>query len=184
VTYLYRAFDATNALLYVGISEDMRSRFERHKYAEWAEDIDTVTAEMYATRQEARAAELLAIKTEKPKWNVADSPDREAVEDEKRRRSRRARAGAPTCVGSAEADRLALEWYVRTRRREAQVTEAMFGAVDLYTAKEVARRVLEHVSDRTPELGEGVLEDAVIDSVLDALAEGWYDPARVTRQRN
>lgn len=70
-TALYRHFDASNRLLYVGISLSAVSRLKQHTMdKEWAGDIVTVTVEQYETRQEALDAERSAIIAEKPLWNI------------------------------------------------------------------------------------------------------------------
>ena len=73
-TVLYRAFDEHDELLYVGITQNPRARFNAHLYSPWAVFVERVTFEIYPTRAKARSAELAAIRTETPRWNRASSP--------------------------------------------------------------------------------------------------------------
>lgn len=127
MTYLYRAFDATGGLLYVGITVDMRQRFGPggHEHALWADDIVTITAELYPTRRDAQKAELQAIKTESPRWNVAGSPKAQAVSAEKWRRSQVPR-NTPPKLGTPEGElqferRMARAFHLRGLVRRAEL---------------------------------------------------------------
>jgi excinuclease UvrABC nuclease subunit len=73
-TALYRHFDASGCLLYVGISLSHVSRFAKHRdRSEWFKSIATVTVEWFDTRKLAMAAEKAAIEREHPKFNIAHS---------------------------------------------------------------------------------------------------------------
>jgi hypothetical protein len=71
VAQLYRHFDATGRLLYVGISLFAFRRLAAHeRNAGWWKDVRTVTiTPPYRTRAEPAAAEVEAIKNEKPLYN-------------------------------------------------------------------------------------------------------------------
>lgn len=70
-TDLYRHFDASGELLYVGISLSAIGRLAQHKRrASWASQIANVTIETFPTRKEALRAEAQAIVTENPKYNL------------------------------------------------------------------------------------------------------------------
>lgn len=72
-TYVYRLWDAQKELLYVGISKSLMTRIDQHaKGKSWADEIDSVTAKAYASRDAARAAEIQAIRSENPKHNIMD----------------------------------------------------------------------------------------------------------------
>lgn len=74
VHILYRFFAADNTLLYVGITNDPLSRFGGHcRDKSWFRQIAHSTMEHFESRQELEAAEIHAIKTEKPKYNIAHS---------------------------------------------------------------------------------------------------------------
>ena len=67
---LYRHFTAAGVLLYAGISERALWRLHQHKKAsDWFPNIAHITMCHYATRQEALAAEKVAIQNEKPIYN-------------------------------------------------------------------------------------------------------------------
>lgn len=67
---LYRHFDATGALLYVGISMSAVNRLSQHRYSPWFKEIARVEIERCSTREYAGFLEAFVIKTEKPKYNV------------------------------------------------------------------------------------------------------------------
>lgn len=73
-TALYRHFDETGALLYVGISLSPIHRMLSHERSRWAQTIKTVTIEWFSSRQEARDAELAAILAEGPLHNIDGQP--------------------------------------------------------------------------------------------------------------
>jgi len=79
---LYRFYDAEGSLLYVGITKFFEPRLKQHyKNAEWFFDTTHVRLEHYQTRQEVELAETRAIKTERPKYNIAKSLDKEVALD-------------------------------------------------------------------------------------------------------
>jgi hypothetical protein len=71
-TALYRHWSAQGELLYVGISMSAAARTAQHsKSARWFEQVHSITVEFFDTREEASAAERIAIVTERPRFNVA-----------------------------------------------------------------------------------------------------------------
>jgi predicted GIY-YIG superfamily endonuclease len=78
-TALYRLFDSEGRLLYVGIAFDPRSRLSDHaRQKEWWPTVADRTIEWHATRTEAAAAEVTAIRSEKPLYNVRDTEEEHA----------------------------------------------------------------------------------------------------------
>jgi excinuclease UvrABC nuclease subunit len=78
--YLYRHFDKNDRLLYVGISLSVFQRLAQHRSrAHWFEQICRVEMEQFATREEAKAAERVAIKREKPLFNIQFSEQQAAA---------------------------------------------------------------------------------------------------------
>jgi predicted GIY-YIG superfamily endonuclease len=76
-TSLYRLHDAQGGLLYVGIAGNPGRRFQEHAGTKaWWGQVSWVHIEHYETRAEAEAAEIKAIKIERPKYNVAQVTDR------------------------------------------------------------------------------------------------------------
>lgn len=70
-TALYRFRDRDARLLYVGITGHLGRRIAQHeREKDWWEDVAAATVEHYATRDEALAAERIAIETEGPLYNV------------------------------------------------------------------------------------------------------------------
>ncbi len=71
MTNLYRHYDSSDKLLYVGISVSAVNRLKEHiDSSKWTSDISTVKIESFPDRNSALLAEKLAIKTEKPIWNI------------------------------------------------------------------------------------------------------------------
>lgn len=71
-TTLYRLYSDTFELLYVGISSNPWRRFEQHCADKpWWGDVAHVRTMHFADRDSAATAEVHAIRTEKPRHNVA-----------------------------------------------------------------------------------------------------------------
>lgn len=71
-TSLYRLWSADDQLLYVGISRSALGRLGQHAGDKhWIHEVASVTIESYETRAAAASAEIRAIRTEEPKYNVA-----------------------------------------------------------------------------------------------------------------
>ena len=69
-TTLYRAYDVTSKLLYVGISHSLMRRLCEHKSTGvWHGDCATIRLEHFENRSEALKAEAEAIKNENPLYN-------------------------------------------------------------------------------------------------------------------
>ncbi|SES04203.1 GIY-YIG nuclease family protein [Streptomyces qinglanensis] len=74
-TALYRFYDGDDALLYVGITHNVEQRFAAHAVkAPWWHEAARQTVEWYDSRAAALAAELHAIRAERPRHNIAGSP--------------------------------------------------------------------------------------------------------------
>lgn len=70
-TALYRHFDSSGKLLYVGISLSALNRLGQHaEHAGWFGDIATVRIEHFPSREEALQAERMAIISERPVCNI------------------------------------------------------------------------------------------------------------------
>lgn len=77
-TALYRHFDASGELLYVGISLNTVARTQQHAYgALWFEQIKRIEIEWHANRPAAEAAEVQAIRSELPLHNIAHADSRD-----------------------------------------------------------------------------------------------------------
>jgi predicted GIY-YIG superfamily endonuclease len=80
---LYRHFDASDNLLYVGISLHPINRLDQHrKISPWAGDIVRVEIQHLETREIALEAEWDAIQNEKPKHNIQKTKSRKPTRGE------------------------------------------------------------------------------------------------------
>lgn len=72
---LYRHYDAHGRLLYVGVAVNPKKRLLGHAGAGavWVTDVARSTYERFRTYKEVLAAEVQAIKTESPIWNILHS---------------------------------------------------------------------------------------------------------------
>jgi hypothetical protein len=83
-TALYRHFSSDGDLLYVGVSCNPIQRLSQHiAKSDWWNEIATVTIEKFETRALARAAEVEAIRSERPMLNCHENrkPMRVAAND-------------------------------------------------------------------------------------------------------
>lgn len=72
---LYRFYDRTDVLLYVGISIDLPARLRKHRREKpWWLEIANITVEPHDSRAEALAAEAVAITEETPLYNDQHNP--------------------------------------------------------------------------------------------------------------
>lgn len=70
-TCVYRFFDATGQLLYVGVTNALPLRLDRHNRTKpWFRDCTKVTVEHFEDRTSALEAEARAIRRERPVHNV------------------------------------------------------------------------------------------------------------------
>ncbi|MEW2415274.1 GIY-YIG nuclease family protein [Streptomyces sp. NPDC046866] len=70
-TALYRLFAADGELLYVGITNDTATRWSYHaRQKAWWVDVANRTVEWHEGRPAAARAEAIAIRAERPRWNV------------------------------------------------------------------------------------------------------------------
>lgn len=83
LTTLYRFYDASDNLLYVGITNFLPQRIKQHsRRAKWHEFAVRAVIEHYATRALALEAEQKAIQSENPFYNLAGSLQYEVDTDE------------------------------------------------------------------------------------------------------
>ncbi|UPZ27662.1 GIY-YIG nuclease family protein [Streptomyces sp. LRE541] len=81
-TAIYRLFDCDDKLIYVGISNNPRSRWTDHSVSKpWWGEVATREIEWHDTRNDAERIERREIGAHRPKWNVAPGmPDRKEPE--------------------------------------------------------------------------------------------------------
>ena len=70
-TAVYRMFDKPGNLLYVGITGVMTRRVVEQGRKPWASEVKMITLEWHPSRAQAEKAELTAIRTENPRYNIA-----------------------------------------------------------------------------------------------------------------
>jgi len=68
--YLYRYYDKDKNLLYVGVCNNLERRFSQHSGTEWAALVSSSSIKKFKDRKIAMAEEKIAIKTEKPLYNI------------------------------------------------------------------------------------------------------------------
>lgn len=69
--HVYRIWNAGGVLLYIGSTIDAERRMRHHSsFARWWDVAKTFQFEAFDTEAEARAAEVEAIRTEFPRWNI------------------------------------------------------------------------------------------------------------------
>lgn len=73
-TAVYRLYDTTGALLYVGASINPQGRLNYHQFRSYWPSVVRIELTWYPNRAEARAAETAAIIAEDPRLNNLFSP--------------------------------------------------------------------------------------------------------------
>lgn len=72
VHYVYRCFDASRRLIYVGCTTNLQNRMAQHTASSWwAPQVAKVTAKVFPNGPVGRQAERVAIRDEVPRWNKA-----------------------------------------------------------------------------------------------------------------
>jgi len=108
---VYRAFDESGELLYVGMSSGPRERFNQHaKDRPWWDEVARIEVERFPTRAEAARAEVEAIRTERPLHNVvhANARDLDGLREQiATHGARRERAFDDAAIEMAELAQLA-----------------------------------------------------------------------------
>lgn len=79
ITYVYRFFSHEDALLYIGVTNDLGTRFTAHQKKPWWSQASHSTVEAHGNRALALAAEAMAILNEKPLHNI-QRPQQERVQ--------------------------------------------------------------------------------------------------------
>lgn len=83
--WVYRYFDANGVLLYVGITHDLEQRDRGHLASIFRPYVADRTVTRYDSRTEASVAEINAIRTEDPVFNLKDSAGHRLWKDRVRR---------------------------------------------------------------------------------------------------
>ena len=69
-TCLYRFFDISGRLLYVGITMNYERRLEKHRCRQWWPAVAATKVEWFSGREAAKSAERSAICHEEPIHNI------------------------------------------------------------------------------------------------------------------
>jgi len=86
-TALYRLYSHTGNLLYVGVTDHLKTRLAAHaKEKPWWPEVVRKTVTWYPSKPEAEDAEALAIREERPAHNVMEPVPRGAVRKRGRNR--------------------------------------------------------------------------------------------------
>ena len=72
---LYRHYDKTGRLLYVGITNDPGRRWEQHRGKAWWTEVVNTKIEHFPDRTSVLEAERRAIVSERPWWNISGNKD-------------------------------------------------------------------------------------------------------------
>jgi len=72
--YVYRVFDRTDELIYIGCTQSLVARMANHKSSWWGYQGWRVVAKVYPTKAQARTVEREAIRAERPRWNLSHLP--------------------------------------------------------------------------------------------------------------
>lgn len=70
-TTLYRMYDHTDTLLYVGITTNVERRIDKHRKRSFWDSVERVELQHFDARLDALDAETLAIATEQPVFNLS-----------------------------------------------------------------------------------------------------------------
>lgn len=133
-TALYRFYDKTGRLLYVGISGNPEPRWRSHETIQfWWTDVVRKELVWLPTRAKARAAETRAIRREKPLYDRSDRRARlseEELRDRQRESTARAVATLKHAMQTGELPRgSVLPGNHVLAKRYALATEAVWSAV-------------------------------------------------------
>jgi predicted GIY-YIG superfamily endonuclease len=80
---LYRMFDANEQLLYIGLTNNPKGRFGRHRDTkDWFAQVSRIQLEIFDSRQELVDAERAAIAAEKPLHNIVHNREALAEQEE------------------------------------------------------------------------------------------------------
>jgi predicted GIY-YIG superfamily endonuclease len=135
-TAVYRFFDASGLLLYVGVTDQPTVRFAAHRASSaWWTSVDHVRTRVswHATREEGELAERRAIEIERPEFNVLGKDGY--------------RGGRRKVMPSAEVAKR-IDHVVALYRQQQQIEAAYREELARLTNKEGDAVPIAHVADR------------------------------------
>lgn len=157
---LYRLYDSTGTLLYVGVSLNVAQRMSQHRAVKpWWTDVARIELEHYDTRGRVLAAELAAIRAEAPLYNVqyaerpalVEAPPQTSAAELRRQRAalRRTERKITAAVSERQAAEAAVE---DARREEAEAIHAALDAglrqVDIVAITGWTRETIRRLADK------------------------------------
>jgi predicted GIY-YIG superfamily endonuclease len=141
-TALYRLYDESGYLLYVGITNDTKVRWSYHaRQKAWWPEVHRRAVEWKLTRAEAETAEAGAIGRENPRWNVI-RPDSNGAMLQGRRGGRP--ATGKTVVRKFRADDDL--WQAAKEKAAAEgrsLTDVILGDLHRYVTRRQRERATE-----------------------------------------
>jgi excinuclease UvrABC nuclease subunit len=150
-TALYRHFDKSGALLYVGISLDQARRLSQHtKGSRWKNDIADVKIEYFDSRELALEAERAAIMAEAPKHNIVyrdSKPSKLAKVSDTKASALRANLGLSVAAMAQLVGVTRQGWYKIERVGEASAPVARLLAYIERYGPALARKYMEREKD-------------------------------------
>jgi hypothetical protein len=82
---LYRCYDKSNALLYVGMTNDPENRFIQHRRVQpWWPEVNHIRLQDFPSRDALARAEVAAIQLEQPLHNIVNANVRTQAQSRKR----------------------------------------------------------------------------------------------------
>lgn len=142
-TALYRAFDADDHLLYVGISGNLGRRMSEHsKDKWWWSNVSYIKVEHFKWRADAEEAEIWAIRTEYPAYNIQHTHGMPM---------RPPKPSGPTGEWEYESRRSGFKHRTDLWLRPELNCEPYVDRFDGCSGKEQFRRWLQYVEDRYPD---------------------------------
>lgn len=130
---LYRAYNPAMELLCVGVFADALERITEHKErAPWVQEAVWLKVQSFETRKAAEAAALEAIRTERPKYNIASG---KPYADEARQR-----ALALLSEPAPDVSRIRLEQQHAEERGDAALSKTLADFITQYEALQAAAR--------------------------------------------
>ncbi len=143
-TFLYRLYDGTGRLLYIGITDNVRTRMNGHSNTQpWWEAVTRVIVETHPDRVAAETAEWNAILAEKPVFNVQKTRAPRSPKPPGNRTLQRPPAQTIGCRDAGPA-----RTGVPTAPRTGQTTAAGFPTVEEISAAATLAGGAAHATER------------------------------------
>lgn len=131
-TAVYRFFDATGELLYVGLTNNTTTRWDYHaRRKPWWSDVARKTVTWYDDRPTAARVEAQAIRTESPKWNVV-IPSEDGTRLSANSKGGRPATGQTRIMGFRPPREIRAQFEALARAQGRSPSEALIEAMHLW----------------------------------------------------